>query len=260
MTTAIVAVIWTAVVPVVIFAVYRQVRVHIDLRRSLRGMEAANSALADKLTAATDAVATFSSADIVPSHAVTGAAAPEDHGASTETIEKPHINEGEIALRPDWERKDELLDFLDKKSAVYRVDPMFHHIVVEDADIAESLKRGYACEDVTSDVTKTLSRRQGVLVVGCNDFRGMLVYNFADDLLYLVDAGTFDAKPLPNLTMAYCFKGLGRAIAYEKRVKLESMSQAIDAYKKCVITAKRDFAKRNRPGIVDTEAPELKDL
>ena len=84
MTTVIVAIVWTAVASFVALAVYRQVRAHVGLRRSLRDWVATHELLMDKLTAAIDLIA--------------GAPAEEAAAVGPETRGEPHPRRSAVVL------------------------------------------------------------------------------------------------------------------------------------------------------------------
>lgn len=155
-----------------------------------------------------------------------------------------YLNKNERALRPNWEKSDTLMKFLGEPGVRWRADPVFHSVIVDDPKVARRLKKEFGCVDISTTVRAFLSRRQGVRIVGCDAFSGMLVYSAPNDVLYHVDTRTWAPTPMPDISLAYAFYGLGRA-AHDAPLEYTSISEAVRAFKPEAHKAKKEWLRRH---------------
>ena len=151
----------------------------------------------------------------------------------------------EVVLKPTVERARDVMNFLEKNGAEWRTDPVFQSVIVADRRATKKLIKHYDCEDMTEDVRQFLASER-VRIVGCHAFDGMLVYSASDDLMYHVDARSFLASPLPRFGLAYGFAGLGRPPHDGAPLEYDSVSAAIQAYKREATIVRRDWLAHER--------------
>ncbi len=157
---------------------------------------------------------------------------------------RPFDESREAALEPDWQTIPELLADFEASGARWRLDPIWHYLIVDRPNVGRLIAE-YGCADVTTEFKKQLKRRDGVRVVGCELFAGMLVFDLADQLLYHVDSERFTPSPVGE-EVAVHFRGLGRPAAHNVPYNFDSMNDAIEAYKGHVREAQTGWAKRHK--------------
>jgi hypothetical protein len=169
-------------------------------------------------------------------------------------IRKTFLRRDEIALKPEWHRIQDITGYLARRDAVWRLDPLLHFIAVRDEDIAEHLKKRFGCQDATLEMRALVAQRNGVRVIGCERYAGMVVYNFADNEIYRVDTSDFKPKRIERAETVLNFPGLGRAAAAGVPFNFPSMKAAISAFKHHAVEEQRSWLRRHAAAERRTEA------
>ena len=102
--------------------------------------------------------------------------------------------------------------FLQRSKARWRIDPVFQNLVVQDLEIASKVQKKFGFRDESDRGREFISRGQGVRVLGCGAFAGMLLYDLSDDLLYHFEAMTLQASLVPDSGLVWTFNLLLQTI------------------------------------------------
>lgn len=166
-----------------------------------------------------------------------------------------HLDDNELALKPDWAQAEALVNFLySSPDNPWRLDPINHCIVVPQGDFAQSLQQRLSFTDQTESVRQFLSKSSGVRIIGWSPYAGITLYEIdkqlGDYIVFINSYNYHERHAFHDLIFALGCEGAGRETP-SGQIDFETVDDAVNSLAPEIHRLHREWLERHAPATPD---------